>query len=85
MYHSFAPYEQDFREWWASRTYPDVNPLTRDFLQHITRPAGGRLYAGGAGCLWRRRHPHRRAGSDVDRGVTGSETSEVSPTSEVGC
>jgi type III restriction enzyme len=38
MYHSFAPYEQDFREWWASRTYPDVNPLTRDFLQHVTRP-----------------------------------------------
>ena len=38
MYHSFAPYEQDFREWWASRTYLDVNPLTRDFLQHVTRP-----------------------------------------------
>ena len=38
MYHSFAPYEQDFREWWASRTYLDVNPLTRDFLLHITRP-----------------------------------------------
>ena len=37
MYHSFAPYERDFREWWATRTYPDVNPLTRDFLLHITR------------------------------------------------
>ena len=37
MYHSFAPYEQDFRGWWASRTYPEVNPLTRDFLLHITR------------------------------------------------
>lgn len=37
MYHSFAPYGQDFREWWASGAYPDVNPLTRDFLLHITR------------------------------------------------
>ena len=37
MYHSFAPYEQDFREWWESGSYPDVNPLTRDFLLHITR------------------------------------------------
>ncbi len=46
MYHSFAPYEQDFREWWASRTYPDVNPLTRDFLQHVTRPDAPRR-------LWR--------------------------------
>ncbi len=38
MYYSFAAYEQDFRGWWESREYPDVNPLTRDFLQHITRP-----------------------------------------------
>jgi len=37
MYYSFAPYEQDFREWWQSRAYPDINPLTRDFLVHITR------------------------------------------------
>jgi len=38
MYYSFAPYEQDFRAWWESKAYPEVNPLTRDFLQHITRP-----------------------------------------------
>jgi len=38
MYYYFAPYEQDFREWWQSRDFHDVNPLTRDFLLHITRP-----------------------------------------------
>ena len=37
MYYSFAPYEMDFREWWQSGTFSDVNPLTRDFLLHITR------------------------------------------------
>lgn len=37
MYYSFAPYEQDSREWWASGAYPNVNPLTRDFLLHLTR------------------------------------------------
>jgi len=37
MYYYFAPYEQDFREWWQSRDFHDVNPLTRDFLLHITR------------------------------------------------
>ncbi|MDE3091296.1 MAG: DEAD/DEAH box helicase family protein, partial [Chloroflexota bacterium] len=37
MYYSFAPYEQDFRAWWESRVYPEVNPLTRDFLTHLTR------------------------------------------------
>jgi type III restriction enzyme len=37
MYYSFAPYEQDFRAWWESRAYPEVNPLTRDFLIHLTR------------------------------------------------
>jgi type III restriction enzyme len=46
MYHSFAPYEQDFREWRADRTYPDVSPLTRDFVLHITRPDAPRR-------LWR--------------------------------
>ena len=46
MYNSFAPYEQDFREWWQSRAYPDVNPLTRDFLIHLTRPDAPRR-------LWR--------------------------------
>ena len=38
MYNSFAPYEQDFREWWACKEFPDVNPLTRDYLQHLLRP-----------------------------------------------
>jgi superfamily II DNA or RNA helicase len=38
MYYSFAPYEQDFSGWWASRTFSDVSPLTRDFLLHLTRP-----------------------------------------------
>lgn len=37
MYHAFAPYEQDFKAWRESRAFPDVNPLTRDFLQHLTR------------------------------------------------
>ena len=46
MYNSFAPYEQDFRDWWQSRAYPDVYPLTRDFLIHLTRPDAPRR-------LWR--------------------------------
>lgn len=46
MYYSFAPYEQDFRSWWASKTFPEVNPLTRDLLTHITRPDAPRR-------LWR--------------------------------
>jgi superfamily II DNA or RNA helicase len=37
MYYSFAPYEQDFRAWWESRAFPEVKPLTRDFLTHIIR------------------------------------------------
>jgi O-acetyl-ADP-ribose deacetylase (regulator of RNase III) len=41
MYYSFAPYEQDFREWWQTRAYPEVNPLTRDFSVH-RRIRGGR-------------------------------------------
>jgi superfamily II DNA or RNA helicase len=46
MYNSFAPYVQDFTDWWQSRAYPDVSPLTRDFLVHITRPDAPRK-------LWR--------------------------------
>ena len=38
MYHSFAAYEQDFRAWWASKQFPEVGPLTCDFLTHVTRP-----------------------------------------------
>lgn len=37
MYYQFAPYEQDFREWRNSGSYPGVNPLTRDFLTHLSR------------------------------------------------
>ena len=37
MYYSFAPYEQDFQAWWQSKQYSEVGPLTRDFLEHITR------------------------------------------------
>ena len=32
MYYSFAPYEQDFRAWRDSKAFPEVNPLTRDFI-----------------------------------------------------
>ena len=46
MYYSFAPYEQDFRAWWQSKQFPEVGPLTRDFLTHITRPDAPRK-------LWR--------------------------------
>src|SRR5258707_7814386 len=42
MYYSFAPFEQDFRGWWASRTFSDVSPLTHDFLLHITRQDASR-------------------------------------------
>ncbi len=37
MYYSFAPYEQDFKAWWDSREFPEVSPLTHDFLLHLTR------------------------------------------------
>ena len=46
MYYSFAPYEQDFREWWQWRAFSDVSPLTRDFLVHLTCPDAPRR-------LWR--------------------------------
>jgi type III restriction enzyme len=46
MYKSFAPNEQDFKAWWESKQFPEVGPLTRDFLTHITRPDAPRK-------LWR--------------------------------
>jgi len=46
MYYSFAAYEQDFRAWWESKQFPEVGPLTRDFLTHVTRPDAPRR-------LWR--------------------------------
>ena len=46
MHNVFAPYEQDFNAWWASREFPQVSAQTRDFLSHLTRPDGPRR-------LWR--------------------------------
>jgi type III restriction enzyme len=37
MYNHFARYEQDFKTW-IDAGYPDVNPLTRDFLEHLSDP-----------------------------------------------
>jgi len=37
MYNAFLKYEQDFKAW-INSNYPDVNPLTQDFLQHLTNP-----------------------------------------------
>ncbi|MEW6556380.1 MAG: DEAD/DEAH box helicase family protein [Elusimicrobiota bacterium] len=42
MYNSFAKYEQDFRQW-KDADFPDVGPLTRDFLEHLK--ALGKLWA----------------------------------------
>jgi len=36
MHNSFLRYEQDFKEW-VNDDFPDVNPLTRDFLEHLRR------------------------------------------------
>src|SRR5450759_846999 len=48
MYNFFARYEQDFREW-VDASFPDVNPLTRDFLEHLADPDLPRK-------LWRHQH-----------------------------
>ena len=37
MFNTFAPHEQDFREWKDAGEFPGVGPLTRDFLQHLLR------------------------------------------------
>jgi len=37
MYNHFARYEQDFKTW-IDAGYPDVNPLTRDFLENLANP-----------------------------------------------
>jgi type III restriction enzyme len=41
MYNHFARYEQDFRRW-IGEGFPDANPLTRDFLQHLLDPESPR-------------------------------------------
>ena len=37
MFNAFLRYEQDFRAW-VDAGFPDVNPLSRDFLDHLRRP-----------------------------------------------
>ncbi len=37
MYNHFARYERDFKKW-IEAGYPDANPLTRDFLEHLSDP-----------------------------------------------
>lgn len=37
MFNAFLKHEQDFKEW-IQGGYPDVNPMTRDFLEHLTNP-----------------------------------------------
>ncbi|MCI0450035.1 MAG: DEAD/DEAH box helicase family protein [Chlorobi bacterium] len=37
MHNAFLRYEQDFKEW-VEGDFPDVNPLTRDYLEHLRRP-----------------------------------------------
>jgi len=37
MYNAFLKHEQDFKSWIAVG-YPDISPLSRDFLEHITNP-----------------------------------------------
>jgi len=45
MYNSFSKYEQDFQQW-RDADYPEVNPLTRDFLLFLKQRESGRK-------LWR--------------------------------
>ncbi len=37
MHNYFARYDQDFRRW-VEEGFPEVNPLTSDFLQHLSAP-----------------------------------------------
>ncbi len=36
MFNAFARYEQDFRSW-VDADFPEINPLSRDFLEHLRR------------------------------------------------
>ena len=36
MQNAFLRYEQDVKQW-VDAGFPDVNPLTRDFLEHLRR------------------------------------------------
>lgn len=37
MFNAFIKYEQDFKAW-VRAGFPDINPLSRDFLEHLLRP-----------------------------------------------
>ena len=37
MFNAFLKYEQDFREW-VDAGFPNINPLSKDFLEHLRRP-----------------------------------------------
>jgi type III restriction enzyme len=36
MYNAFLRYEQDFKQW-VDADFPEINPLSRDFLEHLRR------------------------------------------------
>lgn len=36
MYNAFLRYEQDFKQW-VDADFPEINPLSRDFLEHLKR------------------------------------------------
>ena len=41
MFNAFLKYERDFREW-VEADFPDINPLSRDFLEHLREPKEGK-------------------------------------------
>ncbi len=41
MFNAFLKYERDFRGW-VDADFPDINPLSRDFLEHLREPKEGK-------------------------------------------
>src|ERR1035437_715282 len=41
MLNAFLPYERAFAEW-VNSDFPNVNPLTRDFLENLVEPPAGK-------------------------------------------
>src|ERR1043166_7008961 len=41
MFNAFLKYERDFREW-VEAEFPNTNPLSRDFLEHLREPKDGK-------------------------------------------
>jgi type III restriction enzyme len=41
MFNAFLKYERDFREW-VEADFPGINPLSRDFLEHLRKPREGK-------------------------------------------